>query len=955
MVSLGNFQINGSAAQKNPLIRYDTFTDVGSLRNARTGTIRILEHFGFGNWSESYIRSRFSLAAQYASQVDGLIFLLQEEIYKPSRTPQTSAGTVQGGYSIEGVNIPSSNEDAYILALLTAWKKMCARLGKKAVICGSPAVCSDDAIWSWMYGAAGVSYIAQNYDMIYLYHYPQTVSASQGATCTQMNGNPGKNDAASYIKFWRGRGFKGLINYILITKFSNWPGSTDMNVIRADFKSANAGADIISTYPYSNGVYSNSDAVGRMLQIAAEYGGSTPPPPTPPPTPGGNMNTILVLGDPHMGEEGNRVAELTKDLNAAVGLSPGQIDCILCTGDLEGVSKFDQAHKASMLGSKPAFIIPGNHDVGSISDIKKYQGTGYPLHPGPAGTEKTSFSFNVGNIHITMLNLYWDGKTNEGYTGGGKSGGEVGSTLLAWLKADLAAATTKYKIVCGHEPMYPDRRHKGDSLDWNISARDALQKVLQDAGVDAFFAGHTHYARGDLIGGNVLQIQDGVPGSKAGTTGDPYRSMWFIHIATNGDLVITWKHNADSGSSWASPSVKTWTLPQGSIPITPPPQPGGTITVSTSAQLQTALASGGSFTIKNGNYTLNPVISPPGTIAIGESKEGVIISSSSTGYLITLKSNSIIDKCTFKHKGKTIFVSGPQTNWKVRNNHFVDSIIAVLAEDLTSGYPTAGNGSEISGNTGKGSKLSTMQGQYKLHVFDNEFHDRNGSEFLDINYNNDYCIIENNKLINGSGYTMSEEMIDAVGGNGHGQDNNIIRNNTIIGNFKSGIRPGITADNNTIEGNYIEWLPGPTTQEAGIYMYGKGGSSVPTGNKIIGNTIKGGNCGIKLSNADNNTISQNTISGAVRGIALVRDSIYGSDIAPNGNTVSKNTIVVSNMQNGIINEGQNTITPDNVITDTEPPLPPPGPGPVQFDLSNLAKVGMAIAGIYALIKGVGKK
>lgn len=598
---LGNFQINGSAAQKDPIIKYDTFTDTGSLKYARPGTTKILEQFSYPgfSFSQAYIRGRFALAIKYASQVDGLIFLMQEEVYKPSRTFQVRADSANGpAYVLEGVTIPGmpGNEDAYFVSLLQAWKNLCTRLGKKAVICGSPAVCSDDAIWPYMYGSAGVSYIASYFDLIYLYHFPTTLSLAQGATCTQMNKKPGKNDAASYIRYWRSMGYRGLINYILVTKFSDFPGSTDINVIRADFKSAaDAGADIISTYPYANGVYSNSDAVQRMIDILNWHGGSpTPIPETwacegppltgyeisnkggrrlnsacnPGPITGGNMNTILVLGDPHMGEASNRVAELTKDLNTAISLSPGgQIECILCTGDLEGVAKFDQAHKASMLGSKPAFIIPGNHDVGSIADIKKYQGTGYPLHPGPAGTEKTSFSFNVGQIHITMLNLYWDGKNNEGYTGGGKSGGEVGSVLLSWLKADLVAATTKYKIVCAHEPMYPDKRHKGDSLDWNISARDALQKVLLDSGVDAFFAGHTHYARGDLIDSSILQIQDGVPGSKAGTTGDPYRSMWFVHIAANGDLVVTWKHNANSGSSWSGAAVKTWVLPQGSTPI----------------------------------------------------------------------------------------------------------------------------------------------------------------------------------------------------------------------------------------------------------------------------------------------------------------------------------------------------------------------------------------------------
>jgi 3',5'-cyclic AMP phosphodiesterase CpdA len=280
------------------------------------------------------------------------------------------------------------------------------------------------------------------------------------------------------------------------------------------------------------------------------------------------MTTFLIIGDPHMGESNTRIPELIKDLNISKSLSPtGQIDRIFCTGDFEGIPQFDQAHKTSILSSIPAYIIPGNHDISNISNIKKYQGFGDKLNPGPIGTEKTTFSLDYNEIHITMLNLYWDGKTNEGWKGGGKSGGEVGSTILTWLKTDLQSAKTPYKIVLAHEPMYPDKRHKGDSLDWNIAIRNNLQKVLEDNGVDAFFSGHTHYARGDLINGKVLQVQNGVPGAKAGTTGDKYRSMWFVHIAQNGSMIITWKHNSNNSSNWTNPIIKTWTLPQG---ITPP-------------------------------------------------------------------------------------------------------------------------------------------------------------------------------------------------------------------------------------------------------------------------------------------------------------------------------------------------------------------------------------------------
>jgi len=292
MVEIGNFQINGSSQQKDSRFTYDIFTDTGSLSRARAGTYKILNLFGFTSWSQIAIKTKFSIAEQYASQVNGLVWI-GEEWYKPSRTPQINPATAQGNYTLEGINIPSpSNEDDFILALLRAWKNMCNRLGKDAWICGSPAVCSDDAVWPWMYGNAAIPYMATNYNMI-LYHYPTTLSAAQGTTCKQQNGNPGKNDAASYIKFWKGKGVKKII-YNLTTKFPNSPGTTDINVIRADFKSAaDAGANIISTYPYANGISSDGSAASRLIEILNWYNGGTNTP-----TPQPHQLTVSISSFP---------------------------------------------------------------------------------------------------------------------------------------------------------------------------------------------------------------------------------------------------------------------------------------------------------------------------------------------------------------------------------------------------------------------------------------------------------------------------------------------------------------------------------------------------------------------------------------------------------------------------------------------------------------------------------
>ncbi len=288
MIEIGNFQINGSNQQKDSRLTIHIFTDTGSL-SANLSGFKILNLFGFTSWSKANVEAKFNTAITNASKVNGLVWM-GEEWYKPSRTPQMLASSAQGGYTLEGVAIPSpSNEDQFILALLKAWKAMCNRLGKRAIICGSPAVCSDDAVWPWMYGSPAVSYIAANFDII-LYHYPTTLAAAQGANCNQQNGKTGKNDAKSYIQYWKGQGLKGDIIYLLISKFPNFQGSTDINVIRADFKSAaDAGAKYIVTYPYANGILSDGSAASRLIEINNWYEGGTitptPVPQTPTPTP----------------------------------------------------------------------------------------------------------------------------------------------------------------------------------------------------------------------------------------------------------------------------------------------------------------------------------------------------------------------------------------------------------------------------------------------------------------------------------------------------------------------------------------------------------------------------------------------------------------------------------------------------------------------------------------------
>jgi predicted phosphodiesterase len=281
--------------------------------------------------------------------------------------------------------------------------------------------------------------------------------------------------------------------------------------------------------------------------------------------------TLVFYGDSHTLQNGTK--KLSTQLDKTISLSPtGTVDALFVIGDMETASKFNSTYLNSNMNDIPVYYTPGNHDVDNgrypsgISDIKKYNSNNnaYPKNPGPNGTEKTTFSVDIKDIHVVILNIYWDGKTNEAWMKGGDGGGEVVPKLLEWLKSDLQAATTKYKIVLMHEPMYPDTRHIGDSLDWNKPARDKLQKLLNDYGVDIAFGGHTHYHNVEKHD-NVLQVELGVSGDKAGNNSDSFQSMSYVNIASNGDLVLT--HKQTVSGSWNNPIVKIWKLPQGNTQL----------------------------------------------------------------------------------------------------------------------------------------------------------------------------------------------------------------------------------------------------------------------------------------------------------------------------------------------------------------------------------------------------
>jgi hypothetical protein len=134
------------------------------------------------------------------------------------------------------------------------------------------------------------------------------------------------------------------------------------------------------------------------------------------------------------------------------------------------------------------------------------------IHPGPAGTEKTTYSFDFANVHVALINVYWNGKTKPGSET--RADGDVVPALRRWLEADLRKSRKPWKLVVAHEPAFPqdDRdwqggRHETSSLNRHEANRDAFWKVLEETGATALICGHTHrYSRFRPEGSRVWQI-----------------------------------------------------------------------------------------------------------------------------------------------------------------------------------------------------------------------------------------------------------------------------------------------------------------------------------------------------------------------------------------------------------------------------------------------------------------
>ena len=282
--------------------------------------------------------------------------------------------------------------------------------------------------------------------------------------------------------------------------------------------------------------------------------------------------TIAYLSDGRPGKEKSKSERnLTIDFNQIIPQSPTKrVDAVIMLGDMDTIEKTSRAYADSTARNIPVFYEIGNHELENKADLLKIRElfTSYPFNPlpGPDGSKDTTYSFNVGDMHIVVLNEYWDGNNNgvcdwKTPSGGinaddscfkynDADGGFIPDALFKWLENDLDRNTKKWTIVTGHEPLYPGKRHVGDSLDKDKENRDKLEKLFVSKNVSAFIGAHTHNS-GVVTKDNIFHVDAGVCGIQTLLgSGDSFASIIYATVDPDGHFKII---HARENPTWVTP------------------------------------------------------------------------------------------------------------------------------------------------------------------------------------------------------------------------------------------------------------------------------------------------------------------------------------------------------------------------------------------------------------------
>lgn len=224
------------------------------------------------------------------------------------------------------------------------------------------------------------------------------------------------------------------------------------------------------------------------------------------------------------------------------------VDCVLHSGDIVGSGNelslwipelFEPA--GPLMRDRAMFFALGNHENNSPNYFT------YVDLPFPAGAESRPdrerwYSFDVGAVHIAVLDSNWDYGP--------------GSAQHTWLCDDLERhRRTPWKIVLSHHPTFssgPHGRLAADGRPGEVpmrTAQDVFPGLAREYDVQLFIAGHDHGYERTVLDGVQYIVSGGGGAPSYRKTGDAMRQNphSILHSAVLHFCVLT----ADSSRlSW---------------------------------------------------------------------------------------------------------------------------------------------------------------------------------------------------------------------------------------------------------------------------------------------------------------------------------------------------------------------------------------------------------------------
>ncbi|GMR16634.1 MAG: hypothetical protein BMS9Abin31_0990 [Gammaproteobacteria bacterium] len=174
------------------------------------------------------------------------------------------------------------------------------------------------------------------------------------------------------------------------------------------------------------------------------------------------------------------------------------LDFWLTTGDNAYRSGSNEQFQAgffapykTILRNTPVWPVYGNHDSRRWVFFDIFSFPAKAESGGVASGSEHYYSFDYANIHFVMLDTQ-------------DSSLDIDGKMLSWLKRDLQQTKQQWLITFFHHPPYTKGTHdsdnKSDSGGRLQKVRENILPILERAGVDLVFSGHSHmYERSELI------------------------------------------------------------------------------------------------------------------------------------------------------------------------------------------------------------------------------------------------------------------------------------------------------------------------------------------------------------------------------------------------------------------------------------------------------------------------